>query len=71
MKTRKRIDRHDKESLEFVALKAKLSQRRMAGFKFNYQLEECLQNFTSYHMYLEFSKDAEYMLILNRKPVTN
>ena len=33
-------------------LKEELSYKKMAGFKFNYQLEEMMQNFTSYHMFL-------------------
>ena len=43
----------------------------MAGYKFNYQLEEWMQNFTSYHMFLEFSSDASAITILNRKPLRN
>ena len=30
-----------------------------------------MQNFTSFHMYLEFNSDASGILIMNRKPVAN
>jgi hypothetical protein len=43
----------------------------MAGFKFNFALEDTMQNFQSYHMILKFSKDADSLLIYNRKPVSD
>ena len=30
-----------------------------------------MQNFTSYHMYIEFTDQAETMMIYNRKPIRN
>lgn len=30
-----------------------------------------MQNFTSFHMYLQFNDDASGILIMNRKPVAN
>lgn len=35
----------------------------------NHALQSAVQNFTSYHMFIEFSKDLSHMNIINRKPL--
>lgn len=39
------------------------------GFKFNYSLQEVVQNFRSFHMFVEFDRTVKWLTIHNRKPV--
>lgn len=45
-----------------------LEIKKVAGFKFNYNLERSTQDFTSNHMFLDFS-NSDYMRIVERRPV--
>ena len=54
---------------EIDKIKDYLTTNRLAGFKYNYSLNEEVQNFTSYHMFIEFDKSGEYINIINRIPI--
>lgn len=66
---KKRIDTETKNIEEILDIKEELTTRRIMGFKYNYSLQEVVQNFASFHMYIELNKEADYLYIYNRKPV--
>ena len=68
---KQRIDEYIENHSETYQLRYTLMDHLIPGYKYNYQLEEWMQNFTSYHMYLEFTDQAETMMIYNRKPIRN
>lgn len=46
-----------KENIERVLeIINELKTRRIMGYKFNYALEESVQNFTCFHCYIEFDE---------------
>ena len=66
---KKRLDDYIADHSEIYQLRYTLSKKRIAGYKYNYQLEEFMQNFTTYHMFIKFSDDATHMNIFSRKPM--
>ena len=64
-----RIDKSQEDVDEIDRIKEYLVNNRLAGFKYNYSLNEEVQNFTSYHMFIEFDESGEYINIINRIPV--
>ena len=54
---------------EINDIKVLLRSKRLKGFKFNHSLEDFIQNFTNYSMYIFFSIDMTQMYIINRKPI--
>ena len=65
----KRIDKSRAELEEILYIKHELSRKRIGGLKLNHSFQSIVQNFTNYHMFIEFSADMQYMTIINRKPV--
>ena len=45
-----------------------LSENKIACCKYNYCLEEGIQNYKSQEAYLQVSKDYKYLYVVNRKP---
>ena len=41
---------------------------RIRCFKYNYALEEIVQNFSSFQGFIKLSQDGEYLNIINLKP---
>ena len=66
---KKRIDRRFENIEEILDIKERLKARRLMGFKFNYSLQEVVQNFRSFHMFIEFDRTVKWLTIYNRKPV--
>lgn len=48
-----------------------LSENKIDCVKYNYSLDDSVQNFTSYEATIELSKDFNELIITNRKPIAN
>ena len=58
------------EILPYVErVKSFLTTSHIRCFKFNYSLDEDVQNFNSYEAYIALSADHSQLIITNRKPV--
>ena len=64
-----KIDRQRGNIEEINDIKVDLKKRRIKGFKFNHSLEDLIQSYTNYTMYLSFSSDLTTMYVTNRKPI--
>ena len=65
---KERIDKHIANIEEILDLKEIFKKKRILCFKYNYSLEEIVQNFGSYQAIIEFNKKCDYLYIINRKP---
>jgi len=54
---------------DILEIKGKLNRKRIPGFKLNNSLESILQNYTGFHMFIEFADDCKRIQIVNRKPL--
>jgi len=50
-------------------VKSFLTRSHIKCFKFNYSLDEAVQNFNNYEAYISLSEDHSQLIITNRKPV--
>jgi hypothetical protein len=48
-----------------------MTEKPIECIKYNYSLEDKVQNFTSYESTIELSKDHQELLIYNKKPIFN
>ena len=61
-----KIDKQKQNIEKILEIQDELNRRYIMGYKYNHQLEEAMQSFTCYHMYLEFDKPCNYMYVINR-----
>jgi len=45
-----------------------LQKNKIPCFKYNYSLDEEVQNFCSFPSYIQVSEDGEELIIINKKP---
>ena len=64
-----RIDREIKNIEEILDINEKLKKHRIMCQKFNYALDEIVQDFSSYPSIIEILNDGERLQIVNRKPI--
>lgn len=68
LKSKERIDHNIANIEEILDIKEILKEKRIICYKYNYALEDIVQNFGSFPAIIEFNKRCDYIYIVNRKP---
>jgi len=59
--------KRDKENLKLLEQATKTMQKGILCFKYNYSLDEEVQNFTHFESKLSLSEDCQSIIITNKK----
>ncbi len=64
--SKQKIDNQAKNFDEFQDLNRKLVNSFILGFKYNYNFDKAVQNYGSFHAFIEITEN-DYIIITNRK----
>ena len=68
------VEKIDKEKFNLDCLdeiEEKFKTKRIKCYKYNYNIDEKVQNFRQFEAYLSLSKDGTQLIITNMKPISN
>ena len=67
-KNKERFHKQAEDAYEIDKIKEYLANNQIECDKYNYALDEGIQNYKCYNGYIQLSKDFKYINIVNRKP---
>ena len=69
MKNKVEIDKAKEDVEEILSCEVYLRSNSIRAFKYNYALEDIVQNFPCFEAFIQLSADSKYLTIMTKKPV--